>query len=327
MNTDRARPTMYAKCLRAPSRHARPGGATPAGAQAGPAARSAFVHPAAMGAAARAVAVALSLAASAFLSAAAHAQAAAAFRFGDLDLRDPHLFTDFFGCRDITDTPLAGFSVNGELQTRIQTDTDGDGALDLSYLVEFLPLDRGLTTNLIDFGLARCSAPVASTQCTPVQASALAGDATLAASGACMAVLPGTTRPYAPAIVTPSAPCFTSPTGTLTLSLGGVPVTLRNVSLAATFVGNPGDSLSSGLLRGFLSEADADATILPPTLPLIGGRPLSALLPGGTGACPMFSDKDVLDGVVGWWFYLAFPAGRVVLVDPFEDGFAHGFEP
>ena len=28
-----------------------------------------------------------------------------------------------------------------------------------------------------------------------------------------------------------------------------------------------------------------------------------------------------------WWFYLAFPAGRVVIVDPFEDGFAHGFEP
>lgn len=257
----------------------------------------------------------------------AQAQQAAAFRFGDLDLRDPHVFVNAFTCVDVTDTPLLGFSVNGELQRRVQTDTDGDGQLDLSYLVEFLPLDRTQPANLLDFGGAACSAPLAGTACTPVLASALAGDAQLAPAAGCLAPLPGTVRPYAPAVASPGAPCFVSPTGTLALDLGGIPVTLREVALSATFVGDPGDALATGLLRGFISEADADATILPASLPLVGGRPLSSLLPGGTGSCALHNDKDVLEGVTGWWFYLAFPASRVPLVDPFATGFANGFEP
>src|SRR5688572_21494438 len=47
-----------------------------------------------------------------------------AFRLTDLDLRDPHLYVEFLGCRDVTDTQLVGFSVNNELQTAIQTDGD-----------------------------------------------------------------------------------------------------------------------------------------------------------------------------------------------------------
>lgn len=258
---------------------------------------------------------------------AAHCQDAAAFRFGDLDLRDPHVFVDLFGCRDVTDTALGGFSVNGALQTRIQTDTDADGLLDLSYVVEFLPLDIAQPTNLIDFGLANCTAPLATTACTEVVVSALAGDATLATNATCSAPLPGTTRPYMPAIASATAPCFVSPVGSVSLDLGGIPVTLQQATLAASFVGTPPASLANGLLRGFISETDANAIILPANLPVIGGRPLSALLPGGTGNCAAFSDKDVLDGVTGWWFYLNFPATRVPRTDVFTAGFADGFEP
>lgn len=260
-------------------------------------------------------------------STSALAQQAAAFRFSDLDLRDPHLFVQVIGCNDITNPSLLPFSVNGELQTRIQTDADGDGRLDLSYLVEFLPLDRTQPTNLMDFGGAECSAPLASTQCTQVVVSALAGDATLGPGTACLAPLPGTVRPYSPAVAAPSAPCFVSPAGTLTLDLGGIPITLREVALSASFVGDPGDALANGLLRGFISEADADATILPPALPLVGGRTLSSLLPGGTGNCAAFSDKDMLEGASGWWFYFNFPASRVAIADPFATGFSDGFEP
>lgn len=32
------------------------------------------------------------------------------FRISEMNLRDPHVFVDFLGCRDITDTPLVGFS-------------------------------------------------------------------------------------------------------------------------------------------------------------------------------------------------------------------------
>ncbi|MEO6065675.1 MAG: hypothetical protein ABIP49_07870, partial [Lysobacterales bacterium] len=64
------------------------------------------------------------------------------FRFSDMDLRDPHVYVDFLGCRDITDTPIAGFSINAEIQDSIQNDGDGDGLLDRSTVVEFLPLDQ-----------------------------------------------------------------------------------------------------------------------------------------------------------------------------------------
>jgi hypothetical protein len=160
-----------------------------------------------------------------------------------------------------------------------------------------------------------------------VLASAVAGDAVIGPPAACLVPEAGTLRPYSPAIALPTTPCFTSPTGTLTLDLGGVPVTLRDVALSARFAGDPVDALADGLLRGFISETDANNTILPPTLPLIGGQTLSSLLPGGSGSCATHSDKDVLDGVTGWWFYLNFPASRVAVSGPPVAVFADGFEP
>ncbi len=112
----------------------------------------------------------------------------------------------------------------------------------------------------------------------------------------------------------------------MVLDLGGIPVTLTDARIAATFVGVPAQSLSNGLLRGFLSETAANATIIPATVPLIGGQPLSSVLAGGTNACPGFSDKDTgPGGEVGWYFYLNFPAQKLD-EDPFADGFADGFE-
>jgi hypothetical protein len=257
----------------------------------------------------------------------AFAQQAAAFRFSDLDLRDPHVFISFIVCNDITDTPLVGFSVNGEIQRRNNEDADADGRLDQSYLVEFLPLDRSAPANLIAFGAAECSAPAATTSCLPVPAAAVAGDAAIGPPAACLGTLPGTVRPYVPGVAEPALPCFASPSGTLQLDLAGTPVTLRNVALSATFVGDPGDSLTTGLLRGFISEADADATTIPPGVPLVAGRSLSSLLPGGTGSCQFASEKDTLDGVPGWWFYFNFEAARVPIADPFGNGFSNGFEP
>ena len=77
----------------------------------------------------------------------------------------------------------------------------------------------------------------------------------------------------------------------------------------------------NGLLRGFITEADANATIIPATFPLVGGHPLSLLLPGGDppGAdrnCAGFDDRDTYQGVRGWWFYLNFPAVRVPWTGP-----------
>jgi hypothetical protein len=258
------------------------------------------------------------------LASAPLAAQATRFRITDLDLRDPHIWAVAIICTDLTDVPSAG--VNAQIQASIQGDADGDGFLDASTLLEFLPLDQSAPTNLFDAGAAACTAPAATTACGPIGVPLLAGDATLSTTTTCAQPLPLTTRPYSPAIVNATAPCFASVTGTLILNLGGTPVTLTDAQIAATFDGNPAQGLVNGLMRGFLSEADADATIIPATVPLIGGRPLSSVLAGGTGACPAFSDKDTgPGGVSGWYFYLNFPAQRLD-EDPFAQGFADGFE-
>jgi cysteine-rich repeat protein len=238
-----------------------------------------------------------------------------AFRMSDLDLRDPHVHVDFLGCRDVTDTALAGFSVNGELQTSIQTDGNGDGLLDLSPTMVFRPFSQTATTMPLELHFASCTAPLGSTSCTPSGQMVTTATATNMTAGQCLTFIPNTVRPYTPAITSTTAPCFVTNPVTVTIDIGGIPITLRDARIAARYVGNPATSMANGLLLGFISEADANATIIPSSFPLVGGQPLSSLLAGGNGACPSFSDKDVNNGVMGWWFYLNFPATRVPWTD------------
>ena len=70
-----------------------------------------------------------------------------------------------------------------------------------------------------------------------------------------------------------------------------------------------------GVIRGFLTEATADATVIPLSLPLVGGKKLSIMLPGGTPTgtknCALHDDRDTYNGQEGWWFYVNFTAVRV----------------
>jgi hypothetical protein len=240
------------------------------------------------------------------------------FRMSDLDLRDPHVFVSLFGCRDVTDTALAGFSVNGQLQTSIQTDgTDADTLLDLSPTMVFRPLVQtdGSTTAL-DFYFADCTSPMATTSCSPGATAATVMTATVAATGTCLAPIAATTHGYTPAIANAIGSCFASSSTTVTLSLGGIPITLKDARVAATYSGSPATSLVNGLLMGFISETDANATTIPASFPLVGGQPLSSLLPGGTGNCSTHDDRDLDNGVRGWWFYLNFTAPKVAWTGP-----------
>jgi hypothetical protein len=238
-----------------------------------------------------------------------------AFRFVDLDLRDPHVFVSFLGCRDVTDTPFFGFSVNGQIATSIGTDSDADGLLDFSPLVVFRPLDPATETGAADVLTGACTAADPST-CSAGDATVASVAVTNTATGACLAALEGTTGNYTPAITSPTDACFSTSTATLQLMLAQIPITLSNAQVAAEYSGDPATGLVDGLLRGFISEADADATVLPATLPLVGGRSLSSLLPGGTGNCSTRNDKDTVDGVTGWWFYLNFTAQQWAWTDP-----------
>jgi cysteine-rich repeat protein len=239
-----------------------------------------------------------------------------AFRFSDLDLRDPHVFVSFVVCNDVTDNQLAGFSVNSSLQTSLNNDgTDADNFLDLSPTMVFRPFSTTATTMPLELHFANCTAPAPPGRWPRTTPAAAMATATNVTTGTCLAPAPGTTRPYNPAIVTPTPPCFVTSPVTVTLTLSGIPVTLRDAQISARYSGNPVTSMINGLLRGFISEADANATIIPPTIPLVGGQPLSSLLAGGNGACPSYSDKDTNNGIVGWWFYLNLPATRVPWTD------------
>ncbi len=246
-----------------------------------------------------------------------------AFRFTDLDLRDPHLFVEVvIGiplCLDPTDDPLpvVGFSFNQTLEDQLTMDGDGDGLLDTSLLTVFLPLDLSATGRPIEVAGGLCTAPLATTTCTEdPSAATLATTYDAIDPGVCLETVPGTTSGYVPGVTEPPEPCFVTAAESLTVPFGGIEITLVDAQVAATFAGDPPDQLIFGLLRGFLREADADLLLLPAEFPLVGGQPLSTLLPGGTGNCAAGDDRDQHLGESGWWFYLNFTADRVLLLPP-----------
>lgn len=234
-----------------------------------------------------------------------------AFKFTDLDLRDPHVFVSVFGCNDVTPHGALFFSVNDELAKSITMDKDGDGLLDLAPTLVFRSFSQTAASQPAELHFADCTATSPSSMCSPSTATVVNATASTMASGTCLTYLPGTVRPYSPAITPTTGPCFVTTPVTVTLSLGGIPITLRDARLAATFAGNPASTLSNGLLMGFISETDANNTTIPSTFPIVGGKPLSSLLPGGSGNCSSPSDKDTNNSVTGWWFYLNYTASRV----------------
>lgn len=242
------------------------------------------------------------------------------YRLTDLDLRDPHVHIyALWACRDLTDTSFWGFSVNGELQTAVQTDDDGDGELDMSFLLIMRPLDQSVPGGAnMDIAMGVCTAPMGGTVCdldpsfTPQASPYLNLDA-----GTCLDSIPGTTDGHTPPITAPGPICFYNTSLlTITLNMGGILIPLEDVQFGATYVGSPAADLNNGLLRGFISETNADNTILPASLPLIGGDTLSSVLPGGTGNCAGYDARDNNGGTVGWWFYLNWPATEVTYIGP-----------
>jgi len=106
---------------------------------------------------------------------------------------------------------------------------------------------------------------------------------------------------------------------TLMLMLAGVTITLEDARVAATYTGNPATGLTTGFVRGFISETEAQSITLPATLPLVGGQTLSAILPGGmgNGCANRGDDRDTgPDGTTrGWYFYINFTAPRTPYMD------------
>lgn len=230
-----------------------------------------------------------------------------AMRIESLQLRDPHFFAVVvFPCLDVTG------SVDTLINDQLGADADADGYLDNSPMLLFRPLRTDGGVGMAASGNARCTAPAAGTSCAPPPEPAFV---TLPYDGlpvgTCMAPVDGTVRPYSPAVADAVGPCFAGAPLDEGIDLGGIVLPLQDLRFAGTQRTNPTSGISNGLLRGFLSEAAADALILPASLPLIGGQPLSRSLPGGTGNCAAHSDLDVHEGESGWWFYFNYGASEV----------------
>lgn len=244
---------------------------------------------------------------------------AVAFRIDSLAIRDPHLLAPVLSlCIDATDENPLGISANGSVQDLIELDDNMDGFLDLNLVALMRPLAQtpgsGGTLEIVT---GQCTIPFGGETCSPDVGTPQSSTYTSQGSGTCMTPLPGTVGPdntgsYSPALVTSAAPCFATTPVTLSFDFGLFAIPLQDVRASATYVGAPANQLIDGLLVGFLSETDANTILIPESIPLIGNRPLSVLLPGGDGNCATHTAKDTgPGGAPGWYFYLNFSAHEV----------------
>jgi hypothetical protein len=231
-----------------------------------------------------------------------------AFRVTSAKLADPHVYVSFGICADVTGV------LNDKLTDQVTEDGDGDGDLDLSLLNVFRPFDPAAAASQVDVGIADCAGPAPGHDCTVDPASSATTAAVQQASGTCLEAIPGTV-PSGSGVAVAGAPCYATGGVDLPLSLAGVQLDLTDARVGGTFSGTT--AITNGLARGFVSEAQANAIILPDDLPVVGGKPLSKVLPGGQGSCKTTDGRDLgPDGVTrGWYFYINF-SGEVVSLAP-----------
>jgi cysteine-rich repeat protein len=208
------------------------------------------------------------------------------FRFTTFQFQDPRLFN---GSLDVTP------EVNTAIRNALTSDVGPmDGIVDLSLIVRFDPLDQSAASVPGLAGFAECTMPLDASTCRPngVADVMIVNQST----GTCLAPLPGTIPPER-VVNAPSAPCFrASFPGTLDIRVGPVLVRLRDVEIGAQYLGDPARRLVTGLLRGFLTEADALTA-------RFDERNLTEILRA--------SDRDDLGGMPGWWLYIAFTGDPV----------------
>lgn len=220
-----------------------------------------------------------------------------AFRITKLALLDPHPFAI-----------NQSFDVVGVVNDSITAAVDGDappedGVLDLNLALVFRPLDTTAASAPMAITFPTCSAPLASTVCMEEATTTVINSVATNQASDCLDALPGTVAPYDPPVVAVPGPCFVSSAVDVTVNLGTVTLPLKGAQVAATFDGAEPTTLSTGLLRGFVTKTDADAILIPDTVALVGGEPLSTLLTE--------ADMDVEAGTDGWWFYISLEAATV----------------
>lgn len=246
----------------------------------------------------------------------------AVFRFASMEVRDPHfLASTLFGCRDVTDeAPLGMPGVNDSFNEAINMDTDGDNILDLSLMLIFRggidQADGG--SGDMDFANGQCEVagdcdirPNSQLQPTTYDSQA---------SGTCHEADQAhlSSQNYSPAPGITMGPCFHAGPSDVTIVTSSFELPLIGAEIAATFQGDPATSFMSGTLRGFLTRAVAEATMLPEDLAGNAGvDTVAGLMPGHPDCCANHDDTDTgPNGEDGWWFYVDFTALGATWVGP-----------
>jgi len=221
------------------------------------------------------------------------------FRVNGFALRDPHLI---FEGDDVTID-----SVNAPLNTAINSDVTNDMLLDFGLVLLFRPLDQ-VDGGIGEFYLSNgaCTFPADTSTCDPAQGTTASFSMyQVTTVGPC---LPPNVKelsdypvPPEPPTGTPG-PCFVSGPTMFTLRTPLFAMPMTEVTVAAQLMGDPAENLAQGNIHGFLSSADADATMV--NLPQVGMMPLSDLL-----------DPDDMEGD-GWRMYFAFTAIPTVWTGP-----------
>ncbi len=224
-----------------------------------------------------------------------------AFRIDSMVLDDPDIYVNALGCFKLTST------INTQIATNLTGDANSDGLYDLSPVLVFRPLAQHAASSDMDFLLAACK--VADGSCSGAGITNYAAPANNHVSGVCLQAAADHTN--GAAVNKPTNNCFVNDPVTLQISLQGALITLQDAQIAAVYSADPATGLTTGLIRGFLSQADADATTLPASIPLVGGQPVAALLGGDEFCGTGHNDEDTYNGARGWFFYLNFTATKV----------------
>lgn len=212
---------------------------------------------------------------------------AVAFRFNSISLKDPT--SGLGGGCDNNDL------VNDLLAGAITSDADGDGNLDMGFVLNFPMLDQSDgASGDVEFANAVCTAPDGA-GCSLLQGSELYATVyTAMAMGTCLEPDPALSDPSLgdPAEST-TGPCFVTDAISATVVTSTVSIPLTDARMAARFVGDPAGNLVEGTIQGFLSDADAAAT----NVEVMGiSLPLDSLL------CDAHNDGG------GWRMHMSFTA-------------------
>lgn len=209
-----------------------------------------------------------------------------AFRFNSIELTDPGAgLGGPCGNADM---------VNGLLAGPISSDEDGDGNLDMAFVIDFPELDQTDGSNgMLTFANAACAAPDGNSCGLLMGTEAYVSMYSVMTEGTCLEADPVNIEPGTGNTGTTTGPCFVTDTLDAEVVTSAVALPLSDARIAAQFVGDPAGNLVSGTLEGFLSADDAANTFV---------EVIGMMIPLDTLLC-----AEQMDGE-GWWMHMNFTA-------------------